>query len=50
MPLDLPADERVVLPEEVLPPAVAQLRRALGRAHNVGEEDGREIAVLHRFP
>jgi len=43
--LHLFSHERVVLVEQHAPAAIAQFRRALGRAHDVGEENGGEHAI-----
>ena len=45
---ETPANHRVVAVEEVTPRTVADLRRALGRADDVGAENRREHAIATR--
>ena len=43
--IELGSDRRIVPSEELRPRCVTELRRPLGRADEIGEEDGREDAV-----
>ena len=47
-PVERSTDELVVLGEELSPSGVPDLGRAVGRADDVGEEHGREHAVMSR--
>ena len=47
-PVERPTDELVMLGEELAPSGVSDLGRAVGRADDIGEEHGREHAVVPR--
>src|SRR6187455_1937208 len=44
---ELPPNDLVVPGDEVPPGAVSQLRRTLGRAHQIGKEDRGENGIRH---